>query len=90
MIVAITAIHTYQNPDATVDELAGDETMKQILVLMNLYIVAIKTKDEELIKKLKKKRQDLCAQMMTKIDDIRDIITDNQYLELCNLVKDCY
>ena len=55
MIVAITAIHTYQNPDATVDELAGDETMKQILVLMNLYILAIKTKDEELIKKLKKK-----------------------------------
>jgi len=58
--------------------------------LTKLIIVALKTQNQELMKKLIKKRKDIVEQMMSKLDDVSGNVNDKQYLELCNFMKVIY
>ena len=68
-------------------EILNEKIRKQIDVLMNLIDIAFEKKDVELFEKLKIKRKDICQQLMSKVDDVSGNINNNQYLELCNLMK---
>jgi len=77
-------------PEDVLDELINEKLLKQVCILTKLIIVALKTQNQELMKKLIKKRKDIVEQMMSKLDDVSGNVNDKQYLELCNFMKVIY
>ena len=74
-------------PIDVLSEILNEKIRKQIDVLMKLTVIAWEKKDVELLEKMGRKRKDICEQLMSKVDDVSGNVNDNQYLELCNLMK---
>lgn len=74
-------------PIDVLSEILNEKIRKQIDVLMKLTVIAWEKKDVELFEKMGRKRKDICEQLMSNIDDASGNVNDNQYLELCNLMK---
>jgi hypothetical protein len=77
-------------PREVIDKIISDETMKQSKIIAKLSIVAFMTNDEDLWEKISKKKNEIVARLMSNLDDLKDTITDEQYLALCNLYKMMY
>ena len=73
------------------EKIIGSEEMaKQVKIIAELSQTAINDKDIELWKKMDKKRKEIVYKIMDNLEDIKNDITENEYLKLCNYVKSIY
>jgi hypothetical protein len=72
-------------------KICGNKDMgKQVKIIAELSLKAIENKDIELWKKMDEKRKEIVYKIMDNLEDIKNNITDNEYLKLCNYVKSIY
>ena len=72
-------------------KICGSKEMgKQVMIIVDLSLQAIDNKDIELWNRMDKKRKEIVYKIMDNIEDIKNDITDNQYLNLCNCVKELF
>ena len=69
---------------------SSKELGHEFLVVVKLTLKAIDNKDIELWNRMDKKRKEIIYKIMDNIEDIKNDITDNQYLNLCNCVKELF
>jgi len=73
------------------EKIIGSEEMaKQVKIIAELSQKAIDDKDIELWKKMDGKRKEIVHKIMDNLDDIKNDITENEYLKLCNYVKSIF
>ena len=61
----------------------------QSTILANLSLRAVITRDRRLMQQLKEKRQKMCWEMMSNIEELKEKgeCNDIEYLQLCNMAK---
>jgi hypothetical protein len=65
----------------------SEEMAKQLKILWKLHLKAMCDKDIELWNRMDEKRKEILYKIMDNIEDIKNDITENEYLKLCNGVK---
>jgi len=70
--------------------IVSEELAKQVKIISRLSQKAINDKDIELWKKMDKKRKEIVYKIMDNLEDIKNDITENEYLKLCNYIKSIF
>jgi hypothetical protein len=72
-------------------KICGNKEMaKQVKIIADLSLQACNNKDIELWNRMDKKRKEIVYKIMDNLEDVKNDISDNEYLKVCNYVKSIY
>ena len=76
--------------DMKLDICNSEEKARTMSIILDITQTAIINEDLELWLKMDKKRKDMVYNMMEALEKYKEDITDNQYLTICNKLKELY
>jgi len=68
----------------------SEEMAKQVKIIAELSLQACNNKDIELWKKMDEKRKEIVYKIMDNIEDIKNDITEIEFLKVCNYLKSIF